>query len=110
MLAAFRNAIYSPKVGQERPGTTRHGIRLHDRLQSFPGYNIVATSCSSHHPACWGRIGSRNHTRTARKKLASSKRWLRATYTLCPEYALGEHYTPERAADFVKFAEARYPR
>jgi hypothetical protein len=27
-----------------------------------------------------------------------------------PEDALGERYTPERAADFVKFAEARYPR
>jgi len=35
MLAAFHNAIYSPKVGKSAPGTTRHGIRLHDRLQSL---------------------------------------------------------------------------
>jgi len=34
MLAAFRNAIYSPKVDKSAPA--RHGIRLHDRLQSLP--------------------------------------------------------------------------
>jgi hypothetical protein len=34
MLAAFPNAIYSPKVDKSAPA--RHGIRLHDRLQSLP--------------------------------------------------------------------------
>jgi hypothetical protein len=34
MLAAFRNAIYSPKVDNRAPA--RHGIQLHDRLQSLP--------------------------------------------------------------------------
>jgi hypothetical protein len=34
MLAAFRNAIYSPKVDKSAPA--RHDIRLHDRLQSLP--------------------------------------------------------------------------
>jgi len=33
MLAAFRNAIYSPKLDKSAPA--RHGIRLHDRLQSL---------------------------------------------------------------------------
>jgi hypothetical protein len=36
MLAAFRNAIYSPKVDKSARATTRRGIRLHDRLQSLP--------------------------------------------------------------------------
>src|SRR4030095_11227071 len=83
MLAAFRNAIYSPKVGQERPGTTRHGIRLHDRLQSLPGYNIVARPARPTILPAGAALVREIIRGQTRKKLASSKRWLRATYTLC---------------------------
>jgi hypothetical protein len=44
------------------------------------------------------------------EKVRQFETMAKGTYTLCPEYALGEHYTPERVADFAKFAEARYPR
>jgi hypothetical protein len=41
MLAAFRNAIYSPKVDKSARATTRRGIRLHDRLQSLPSADRI---------------------------------------------------------------------